>query len=459
MGRWSASATAGSRVRAQARRRAASDSATPSARCSPTAATAALRARTSVTAGTHVHRGRCSRTTQAVRGFRDGGSSGGSTAASGLPARCAASRLHVPTIRFLDIPLRRRSARRADRGAAVSGWRLRQTGNRCRRRSRRAARTDQRHQQLHDQRAGRSPHAGSDFRRDGSRITAIAEEHLMLQFVDIPFPDCIAFGAQSDPMLARRLVDSDRRRRVGKSELERCCGMPTTCPSRCARIATITRYASISIKFAVALAASRSRISSTSKSRKPKGSSPTMRSSRPATSRCTGAMAAAPKPTTGASRARHRHAHHLPHAHREHDKRERRRDDRLHHRSRHHSRAISAATPMRGAGEFRVPCRYDTDRLPAVAINRRADDELLVECPSIPLVEVNEGECMKDIPSSIESMIASGSSTLAWGMRVERRMASVYGYTSHDRPARIDSDTYLQAERARCVEHRRRHPV
>jgi uncharacterized protein (TIGR02217 family) len=42
------------------------------------------------------------------------------------------------------------------------------------------------------------------------------------------------------------------------------------------------------------------------------------------------------------------------------------------------------------SGEFRVPCRYDTDRLPAVAVNRRADDELLVECPSISLVEVRE---------------------------------------------------------------------
>jgi uncharacterized protein (TIGR02217 family) len=45
------------------------------------------------------------------------------------------------------------------------------------------------------------------------------------------------------------------------------------------------------------------------------------------------------------------------------------------------------------AGEFRVPCRYDTDRLPGVAINREPgiDGDLLVRCDSIPLVEVREG--------------------------------------------------------------------
>lgn len=41
------------------------------------------------------------------------------------------------------------------------------------------------------------------------------------------------------------------------------------------------------------------------------------------------------------------------------------------------------------AGTFVVPCRYDTDRLSASAINR-SDDELLVQCGPVPLVEVRE---------------------------------------------------------------------
>jgi uncharacterized protein (TIGR02217 family) len=44
------------------------------------------------------------------------------------------------------------------------------------------------------------------------------------------------------------------------------------------------------------------------------------------------------------------------------------------------------------SGTFHVPCRYDTDRLPAVIVNKEpgAQGELLVQCQSIPLVEVRE---------------------------------------------------------------------
>lgn len=46
------------------------------------------------------------------------------------------------------------------------------------------------------------------------------------------------------------------------------------------------------------------------------------------------------------------------------------------------------------SGQFNVPCRYDTDELPALVINRRPGttdyDDLLVQCDSIPLVEVRE---------------------------------------------------------------------
>lgn len=44
------------------------------------------------------------------------------------------------------------------------------------------------------------------------------------------------------------------------------------------------------------------------------------------------------------------------------------------------------------AGQFWVPCRYDTDELPSITVNRRggADGELLVTCDSIPLCEVRE---------------------------------------------------------------------
>ena len=44
------------------------------------------------------------------------------------------------------------------------------------------------------------------------------------------------------------------------------------------------------------------------------------------------------------------------------------------------------------AGEFRVPCRYDVDRLPSVIVNKEPglDGQLFVQCDSIPLVEVRE---------------------------------------------------------------------
>jgi uncharacterized protein (TIGR02217 family) len=42
------------------------------------------------------------------------------------------------------------------------------------------------------------------------------------------------------------------------------------------------------------------------------------------------------------------------------------------------------------SGTFKVPVRYDTDRLPAAIINRHNAEELLVDCSSIPLVEVRE---------------------------------------------------------------------
>lgn len=41
------------------------------------------------------------------------------------------------------------------------------------------------------------------------------------------------------------------------------------------------------------------------------------------------------------------------------------------------------------SGTFNVPCRYDTDRLPAVAVNK-GQGELLIDCPSIQVVEVRE---------------------------------------------------------------------
>jgi uncharacterized protein (TIGR02217 family) len=47
------------------------------------------------------------------------------------------------------------------------------------------------------------------------------------------------------------------------------------------------------------------------------------------------------------------------------------------------------------SGEFRVPCRYDVDRLPAAAVNkqgkRSSDAELFVTCEQIPVIEVRDG--------------------------------------------------------------------
>lgn len=40
-------------------------------------------------------------------------------------------------------------------------------------------------------------------------------------------------------------------------------------------------------------------------------------------------------------------------------------------------------------GTFKVPCRYDIDRLPAAAINK-SDGELVVNCGPIPICEVKE---------------------------------------------------------------------
>lgn len=44
------------------------------------------------------------------------------------------------------------------------------------------------------------------------------------------------------------------------------------------------------------------------------------------------------------------------------------------------------------AGRFFTECRYDTDRLPAVIVDREGSDgDLLVQCSSIPIVEVRRG--------------------------------------------------------------------
>lgn len=44
------------------------------------------------------------------------------------------------------------------------------------------------------------------------------------------------------------------------------------------------------------------------------------------------------------------------------------------------------------SGEFWVPCRYDTDELPAVVVNKEPgeDGELYVQCDGIPICEVKE---------------------------------------------------------------------
>ena len=44
------------------------------------------------------------------------------------------------------------------------------------------------------------------------------------------------------------------------------------------------------------------------------------------------------------------------------------------------------------AGEFRVPCRYDVDRLPTAIVNKQPGPagQLFVQCDAIPLLEVRE---------------------------------------------------------------------
>lgn len=44
------------------------------------------------------------------------------------------------------------------------------------------------------------------------------------------------------------------------------------------------------------------------------------------------------------------------------------------------------------SGQFFVPCRYDIDRLPAVIVNKQGGEggELFVDCDSVPIVEVKE---------------------------------------------------------------------
>jgi uncharacterized protein (TIGR02217 family) len=42
------------------------------------------------------------------------------------------------------------------------------------------------------------------------------------------------------------------------------------------------------------------------------------------------------------------------------------------------------------AGEFHVPCRYDTDNLPAVIVNRQPNGEHLVAVTGLQLIEVRE---------------------------------------------------------------------
>jgi uncharacterized protein (TIGR02217 family) len=41
------------------------------------------------------------------------------------------------------------------------------------------------------------------------------------------------------------------------------------------------------------------------------------------------------------------------------------------------------------SGTFKVPCRYDIDRLPAAAINK-SEGEIIVDCGPIPIIEVKE---------------------------------------------------------------------
>lgn len=55
--------------------------------------------------------------------------------------------------------------------------------------------------------------------------------------------------------------------------------------------------------------------------------------------------------------------------------------------------ALQVGDLLSWTGEFRVPCRYDTDDLPGMTPNRQPGDEgeLYVQCDSIQLVEHKEG--------------------------------------------------------------------
>lgn len=51
--------------------------------------------------------------------------------------------------------------------------------------------------------------------------------------------------------------------------------------------------------------------------------------------------------------------------------------------------ALEEGDILSWAGQFWVPCRYDVDRLPTLIVNKRShDDQLLVQCDSIPIIEV-----------------------------------------------------------------------
>ena len=52
---------------------------------------------------------------------------------------------------------------------------------------------------------------------------------------------------------------------------------------------------------------------------------------------------------------------------------------------------LQAGDVLSWSGQFSVPCRYDTDELPAVITNREpGGGDLLVQCDSISIVEVRE---------------------------------------------------------------------
>lgn len=54
------------------------------------------------------------------------------------------------------------------------------------------------------------------------------------------------------------------------------------------------------------------------------------------------------------------------------------------------ARRMVQASELTWSGEFNVPCRYASDQMPAVAVNRNSPDELLVDVSGIEVVEVRE---------------------------------------------------------------------